>query len=112
MDELRKQIRTLLEELADKLVTMTLKEGNRMAMVRLREARLRAGRTEGKIPYGDNPQYPQEKEAVVFMLDLRKKGHSYRVIAETLERHDFRTRHGKSWNPGTVKRIMERRGVR
>jgi hypothetical protein len=115
MDELRKQVREMVDKFADQLITLTVKEGNRMTVLRLREARQRArlaaGGREGRIPYGEHPQFPGEKEALDFMINLRKKGHPYRIIAEQLERHDFKTRKNGNWNPGTVLRILRQNGI-
>jgi hypothetical protein len=113
MDELRKQIRGMLDELADKLINMTIKEGNRMAVVRMREARAKLkGVREGRIPFGEHPAFPKEKEALEFLLGLAKKNTPMRSIAEAMERQGFVTRFQKeNWNPGTVHRILRRHGA-
>ena len=115
MDELRKQVRGWIEELSDKIVALTIKEGNRMAVLRLREARARArakGGHEGRIPFGEHPAFPKEKEALEFMLGLCHKKTPIRLIAEAMERQGYETRFRKTeWNPGTVHRILRRHGA-
>ena len=113
MDELRKQVREMVDKFADQLITLTVKEGNRMTVVRLREARAKARTASGDGPlrYGEHPAFPAEKEALKFMIDLRKKGHPYRIIAEMMERHSFKTRKDANWNPGTVMRILRQNGI-
>lgn len=108
MEEIRKHLRELTDDFVDKLVNITIKEGNRMTVVRLREARARARTSKGRAPYGS---YPHEKDGLDLMLRMRNDGCSYRVIAEAMERHGFATRAGVYWNPGTITRILKKHGV-
>jgi hypothetical protein len=112
VDELRKQLTDKVNKLVDEVVNITLREGNRMAMARMREARAKYKGREGMIPFAEHPNYPKEKEALEFMIQQRKKGISFRLIAEGMERHGFMTRYQKeNWNPGTVLRILKRQGI-
>ena len=114
MDELRQQISEKVNRLVDDVVQLTIKEGNRMVISRLREARDKARRDGGrwgKVPYGEHPGYPQEKIGLKKMIEMKKKGHPYRIIAESMEREDFTLRSGGGWNPGSVIRILRRHGA-
>lgn len=109
MDELRKQVRDMVDRFADELVNLTIREGQKMVVIRLREARDRARKERFKLAYG---RTPREKEGLDMILRLRGEGHSIRNIADTLEKHGFDTpRQGVMWNPGTVSRILKRHGV-
>lgn len=113
MDETRRQIREMVEEFTNKIVNFTIKEGNRLAVLRMREARAKMkGIREGRIPFGEHPSFPKEKEALEFMLDMARNKKTIREISEALERQDYVTRFGKTeWNPGSVHRILRRHGL-
>lgn len=48
-----------------------------------------------------------EKEAVMLMFELHKKGKSYRGIAEQLTKKGLMCRKGTPYNPGTIKKIID-----
>ena len=74
---------------------------------RAREAiRSSEGRCEGRKRFG---YYPGEEKSLEAMFRLRSKRHlSYRGVANELNSQGLLTRYGKAWNPGSVKRILDR----
>lgn len=78
-----------------------------------REAkRLAMKRCEGGKPYGEHDKFPEERAGLVIMEDLRRAGASFREISEEMTRRGYRIRRGAGrWNPGTIMRILKRRGI-
>ncbi len=54
---------------------------------------------------------PEELEVVRQILDLWRKGHSYRSIARQLDTDGVPAKHGGRWHAMTVKRVVERGGT-
>jgi len=109
MEELRKRLREMTDKFVDDIVALTIQEGHKMAIARMREARHKARMNKGKIPYGE---YPHEKDGLEMMIRMRREGHPFRTIGEAMERHGFPTRAGMVWNPGTIIRILKKYGVK
>lgn len=64
------------------------------------------GRCEGRKPYGAKPG---EQGTLKKIFRLRQAKHlSYREIVQRLNKSGVRTRYGKRWNPGTIKRVIDR----
>lgn len=87
-------------------------EWEKCALVqKLRASRLRirraGGRCEGKKPYGHTPD---EQNAILAILALRKEGKSYVKIAEQLNAEgQIKTRSGGTWHATQIQRIVERK---
>lgn len=80
---------------------------------RLRKGRERkkslAGRAEGRIPYGQHPQFPEEKDRLFAFRSLREGGLSLKEIARYANQENWSTRlPGKAWHPGTIQKILSR----
>lgn len=108
-DPTRRLIRQVLGAVAefDKHVTV-LKL--RAARERIRR---RAGRCEGRKPFGGDPGRPGEGKTLALMRQLRRKTpkqprRSYEQIAEELNRRAIPTRSGRLWQPRTVYGILNR----
>jgi DNA invertase Pin-like site-specific DNA recombinase len=106
-----RQIIGVISELDRKLVIKRMREGKR--------AKAAAGRhAEGAYPYGyagkgegkmrDKAPNPDEQKAVNRIIELRKAGSSYRVIAEQLDAEGLRPRRAASWSAMSVRNIAER----
>lgn len=78
-----------------------------VAKTRAARERLRTknGRCEGRKPYGSRPG---EKETLDLMLQYHKIGYPADQIAHFLNVHQNLSRMGKTWNGGTVYRIIHR----
>jgi len=85
-------------------------EWEKCALVqKLRASRLRMRRSgqrcEGKKPYGHTPE---EMKVVESILEYRKCGKSYVLIAEQLNKDNIKSRSGKQWHPTQVQRVIQR----
>jgi len=78
-----------------------------MIVVKLRGARLRmkAGRCEGRKPFGS---YPGEPETLRRIEELNASGETRTAIANILTAEGFRTRSGGEWLQPTVSKILNR----
>lgn len=65
--------------------------------------RAKAGRCEGRKPFG---HYPGERRAIERMRALRNDGAGYQRIAEALDSEGLPTRKGSPWQPASVRRIL------
>jgi hypothetical protein len=109
MDDLREKIRGVLDMATDSILEIAGTHAQQVTVARLRDARLRARADYRKQKgYGEHPRFPAEKEGLAFMIKLHADGHPYRKIVEEMERRGYDLRSGGGWNPGTVKRILDR----
>lgn len=68
--------------------------------------RQQPGRCEGRKPYGTEPH---EAEILAWILAEHNKGTAYNAIARELNEKKFwRTRSGKPWDAGTVRKLCLR----
>lgn len=68
--------------------------------------RQQTGRCEGRKPYGTKPG---EAEVLDWILVEHRKGRAYNAIARELNEKKFwRTRSGKPWDAGTVRKLCLR----
>jgi len=83
---------------------------------RLKKAR--GGYADGRPRYGFRAEagtlMPDEfeQERLSLMRRLRRRGHSFRAIANILNTDGYRPRHGMTWHPFAIKRILSRKTVR
>lgn len=70
--------------------------------------RARGDRCEGRKPFGQHPDYPQEKETLALMIDLEASGSNPSEIAEHLNRAGILPRQGKKFHQNTVRRILQK----
>ncbi len=73
--------------------------------------------TNARVPLYGNHQKPakarREQEAIALMVQMRRDGMTFRGIAEKMQADGFSMRRSSgAWNPGTVKRIVNRAGVK
>ena len=74
-------------------------------VLKLRAARIRGGKKEGRKPYGFTPA---EAEGLIVMKDQRALGYSYADITEHLNLARIKPRAGKRWHKTAVQRILSR----
>ena len=74
-------------------------------VLKLRAARIRGGKKEGRKPYGFTPA---EAEGLIVMKDQRALGYSYADITEHLNLAGIKPRAGKRWHKTAVQRILSR----
>ena len=83
-----------------------------LLVAKLRKARERqkaaTGRSEGRKPYGEDPNRLGEKEILDRMLQLQSEGLNAEHIARVLNGEGILTRYGKSWLSPTISRILAR----
>ena len=83
-----------------------------MLVLKLRGARermrSRGSRCEGRRPYGEDPDRPEEYPVLARMLQLRDDGHNAEQIAQVLNGEGTPTRYGKSWLAPGIARILRR----
>lgn len=65
-------------------------------------------RTDGKLPYGQDPSKPHEKAGVAAIVRLFGEGKTIRAIAAELEAEGHPTRHGGKWAPASILEIYRR----
>jgi DNA invertase Pin-like site-specific DNA recombinase len=63
---------------------------------------------EGRGHERDAAPNPDEQKVVDRIVELRQEGHSYRVIAETLDAEGLRPRRASSWSAMGVRNIALR----
>lgn len=83
----------------------------KMIVSKLRAARDRKrklGRCEGRIPFGQHPDYPQEIETLRFIMYLHQSDKSPQSIARKLNDKGLRARRGGPWYPSSVDKILRR----
>jgi len=66
------------------------------------------GRCEGRKPFGDDPNRPEEKPILARMIRLKSEGLNPEQISVILNNDGVLTRYGKSWYPATVAKILKR----
>lgn len=74
-------------------------------VIKLRAARARSGKKEGRKPYGASPV---EKETISLMRQWRADEMSYQNIAASLNVRGNKPRAGKRWHKTAVQRILAR----
>ena len=74
-------------------------------VLKLRAARIRSGKKEGRKPYGTRPS---EVEGLVVMKDQKNLGFSYARITDHLNACGIKPRAGKRWHKTAVQRILSR----
>jgi DNA invertase Pin-like site-specific DNA recombinase len=74
-------------------------------VIKLRAARARSGKKEGRKPFGYNVS---EHAALTFIRDLQIKGHSLQFITDRLNGAGSPSRGGGKWHKTTVQRILKR----
>jgi DNA invertase Pin-like site-specific DNA recombinase len=72
---------------------------------KLRAARIRAGKKEGRKPYG---QKPGEEQTLSRMRQLHNQGWGAGYITTWLNEKNFKPRAGKKWHKTAVQRILNR----
>lgn len=106
---LLRQLQSALAEWEKSMLVSKLKKARQS----IRET---AGRCEGKKPFGE--ANPGEEKTLQYIRKLARKPklekpRSYKKIADILNGEtDHKTRHGKPWNPGSVRLICVRNGWR
>jgi site-specific DNA recombinase len=72
-------------------------------------------KTGGTVPYGFDVQdgilikKSSEQKAIRLMMELRRKGYSFRAICKELEKDGCKTKTGgDTWNPKTIRAILKR----
>ncbi len=69
---------------------------------------------EGPHPYGQHPDYPDEKDVLGMIGELRsttaknKRPTTYQAIADRLNKDDIKTRAGRRWSASLVCNILRR----
>ena len=99
--EFMRVIFTAIAQLEKKLLVLKLR-GARQRM------KARGTRCEGRIPYGEDKDRPEEHKVLAQMIALRKMGNNPEQIAKFLNAQGTPTRYGKSWLSQGVSRILAR----
>lgn len=76
---------------------------NKLKSARDRASEAAGKRIEGKKAYGATPA---ETSAIDEMMLMRERGASYDDIARNLNGRQIATRHGRTWHPMTVRKIL------
>ena len=74
-------------------------------VLKLRAARIRSGKKEGRKPYGTKPG---EAEILSTMKAWARNGISCQQIADTMNQQGMKPRAGKRWHKTAVQRILSR----
>lgn len=92
------QIQGVLAELDKNMIVAKL-------MAARKRKRARGERCEGRRPFGSKPG---EAETLAAMKALASESHTYREIAEALNRKGLPTRMGRPWSVSSVQQILAR----
>lgn len=95
------QIQGIFAELDKNLLVAKLKKA------RERQKAL-TGRSEGRKPYGQDPDRPEEHKVLAQMIALRDQGNSPEQVTRFLNAAGTPTRYGKAWIAQGVARILHR----
>jgi DNA invertase Pin-like site-specific DNA recombinase len=87
-----------------------------MITLKLRGARqrmkLREGRCEGRRPFGDHPEKPEERPILDRMIQMKESGKNSEQIAQTFNSEGIPTRGTKKgkgpWKAATIAKILNR----
>jgi DNA invertase Pin-like site-specific DNA recombinase len=114
------QIQGVLSELDKNMIVAKLKaardrirkEGRRIGAKNYSPDPIRNCRAEGRKPYGEHPDYPEEKAVVDRMIVLRAAGNRPDQIAQILNSEGVPTRGTKNgrnpWHSSTIAKILKR----
>jgi DNA invertase Pin-like site-specific DNA recombinase len=104
----RKMIVSKLKDARDRIK----REGRKPGQKNYSLDPIRNHRAEGRKPYGEHPDYPEERAVVARMIVLRAEGNRPDQIAQILNSEGVETRgtrNGKApWHPSTISKILAR----
>lgn len=72
------------------------------------EDAVKFGRCEGRKPYGEHPDHPEEKLVLDRIIALKSKGETPERIAQILNNDAVPSRMGKLWKAATIAKILRR----